>query len=229
MAVKSLPLPGGYRATPTMSTSISSTRQLVKLYPRFGPLPPAVVDKLAFSGDGRRLAVGMGGGGGVLVFDPATGQLAFGDVDYGAPIYGVEFDHMGRLAVISFDGLVRLYDAAGKRIAAVKAPGGERPFCVAFSPDGSRLASATKTRPGSTCSTAARSRRCSRPTPAASTAAISLRSLFLATEQRSTREETTASTKNRSLPSQTGEAGRGARSKDARTRSSTSFHSANGA
>ena len=107
---------------------------------RLGPLPPAVVDKLAFSGDGRRLAVGMGGGGGVLVFDPVTGQLAFGDVDYGAPIYGVEFDRMGRLAVIADDGEVRLYDAAGKRIAAVKAPGGERPFCVAFSPDGSRLA-----------------------------------------------------------------------------------------
>ena len=39
-----------------------------------------------------------------------------------------------------YDGFVRLYDAQLRRIAEEKAPGGEQPYGVAFSPDGTRLA-----------------------------------------------------------------------------------------
>ena len=46
----------------------------------------------------------------------------------------------GRLATTSYDGQVRLYDAAFHLVAKVAAPGGQRPFGIAFSPDGSKLA-----------------------------------------------------------------------------------------
>ena len=54
--------------------------------------------------------------------------------------YWVEFDRRGRLVTSSYDGYVRLYDAQFKRIAKRKAPGGERPFAVRFSPDGALVA-----------------------------------------------------------------------------------------
>jgi hypothetical protein len=44
------------------------------------------------------------------------------------------------LVTSSWDGYVRLYDAQFKRIAKQKAPGGERPFAVRFSPDGTLVA-----------------------------------------------------------------------------------------
>jgi WD40 repeat protein len=66
--------------------------------------------------------------------------LAFEDRDYGGEVYGLAFARDGRLAVTSYDGHVRLYDPGGRRVAKVKAPGGARPFGVAVSPDGTRLA-----------------------------------------------------------------------------------------
>ena len=62
------------------------------------------------------------------------------DPDYGDHSYGAAFAADGRLATTSFDGQVRLYDAAFHLVAKVAAPGGQRPFGIAFSPDGSRLA-----------------------------------------------------------------------------------------
>ena len=40
----------------------------------------------------------------------------------------------------AYDGQVRLYDAAFHLVAKVAPPGGQRPFGIAFSPDGSKLA-----------------------------------------------------------------------------------------
>jgi len=105
---------------------------------RIGGLPNCVMS-LAFSIDGSRLAAGLGSQG-IRVFHQADGALLFADEDYKGDVYGLDFDAAGRLATTSYDGAVRLYDEAGRRIAKRVAPHGARPLGVAFSPDGVSLA-----------------------------------------------------------------------------------------
>ena len=105
---------------------------------RIGGLPN-VINHLAFSPDGRRLAAALGAGG-IRVFDTDGWAEVERDADYGARSYWVSFDAAGRLASTCDDGQVRLYDPDLGLIAKAKAPGGERPFALAFSPDGARIA-----------------------------------------------------------------------------------------
>ena len=53
---------------------------------------------------------------------------------------GVDFDRAGRLVASCFDGMVRLYDSQGRRIAQHQVEGGDRPYGVRFSPDAGRIA-----------------------------------------------------------------------------------------
>jgi hypothetical protein len=62
---------------------------------RFGSLPSAVLS-IAFSADGDRVAVGLGGANGVRVYDWTSGKELFADRDYAADVYGLAF--AGRLA-----------------------------------------------------------------------------------------------------------------------------------
>jgi WD40 repeat protein len=103
---------------------------------------------LTFSADGRFLAATLGSRG-VRVFDHDNGWgEAFRDEAYGDQSYGASFALDGRLATTSYDGKIRLYrfdpTAANPsfRIAreAVAAPSGAKPYRIAFSPDGKRLA-----------------------------------------------------------------------------------------
>ncbi|HSI52108.1 MAG TPA: caspase family protein, partial [Ideonella sp.] len=52
----------------------------------------------------------------------------------------VDFALDGRLVTSCYDGIVRLFDAQGKRIAQRRVEGGARPLGVRFSPDGQRIA-----------------------------------------------------------------------------------------
>jgi WD40 repeat protein len=101
---------------------------------------PRVIDSLAWSPDGRFVAVGLAGDGGLSVFRTDDWQEATRDSEYSDLINNIAFDKTGRLAAVSADGYVRLYNSGLTRIAKVKAPNGERPEAVAFSPDGDRLA-----------------------------------------------------------------------------------------
>ncbi len=113
---------------------------------RLGPLPDVVLD-LAFSPDGKWLAAGLGSFG-IRLWGGKSGfaRPPWADAKYKANVYGVDFDRRGRLASVSFDGRVRLYqtmDAATPRARLLKVrrtPDGKRPIGVAFSPDGSSLA-----------------------------------------------------------------------------------------
>jgi WD40 repeat protein len=105
---------------------------------------PNVVNHLAFSPDGHRLAATLGTGG-LRLYGREQGWVEVArDVDYGGQSYGASFATDGRLATTGYDGKVRLYasDLQGdvRPVATIPAPGGQRPYGIAFSPDGTRLA-----------------------------------------------------------------------------------------
>jgi uncharacterized caspase-like protein len=107
---------------------------------------PGIITDLSLSPDGRFLAAASARGG-VRLFRLSDGKPAAQDTDYGDASYATAFHNSGtslRLATTCFDGQVRLYDVGadgGLRLRTKrKAPGGGRPYGVAFSPDGSRLA-----------------------------------------------------------------------------------------
>ncbi|WP_439815327.1 caspase family protein [Zavarzinia sp. CC-PAN008] len=105
-----------------------------------GDGPTDVVNQLAFSPDGKALAIAVNDKGGLRVAWPGEGRVAVVDPDYRAPIVGLSFAADGRLAVASLDGGVRLYDAELKLAGTWKGPRNAKPYSVAFSPDGKRLA-----------------------------------------------------------------------------------------
>jgi WD40 repeat protein len=103
---------------------------------------PEVILHLAYSADGRRLAASLGGKKGIRVFDVSDGyRLLPSDTHYEGTARWLTFDRTGRLATASFDGVVRLY-AADKYMAPIAKfeRKDSRPFSVAFSPDGKRVA-----------------------------------------------------------------------------------------
>ncbi|HXZ00789.1 MAG TPA: caspase family protein [Stellaceae bacterium] len=101
---------------------------------------PEVIDSLAFSPDRELLAAGLGKGG-VRVWHTGDWSVAWSDADYGDAVYGLAFSTSGELIASSLDGYLRSYDKQGRlRQPKVKAPGGTRPFGVALSPDGQRVA-----------------------------------------------------------------------------------------
>jgi len=103
---------------------------------------PEVTDNLAFSSDGRYLAAGLHRPNGLRIYDrDRQWSEVFRDTNYGGEIYGVTFAADGRLATTSYDRKVRLYDRAFRLVVPPrKVTGGERPFRIAFSPDGTMLA-----------------------------------------------------------------------------------------
>jgi WD40 repeat protein len=95
---------------------------------------------LAYSKDGRFLVAALWGQYGIRVFRTYDYSLVAEDKNYGSDSYGANFDINGRLATTSYDGFVRLYDENFRLIAKKKTPGGNMPYGISFSPDGSRIA-----------------------------------------------------------------------------------------
>ena len=98
---------------------------------------------LAYSMDGRYLAVSLGGKSGVRIYRSSDWQEVGRDTDYGSDSYGAHFSADHRLVTSSLDGQLRLYQIrpSGLRLLAKQAaPGGKQPSAVSFSPDGRQIA-----------------------------------------------------------------------------------------
>ncbi len=103
---------------------------------------PNLAEYLAFSPDGRWLAAGLAGKGGVRVWNTNRWGAPLQDGEYGDLIRGASWSADGRLATSSFDGQLRLYRVADEgltKLAGAAAPG-KKPLGLAFSPDGRSLA-----------------------------------------------------------------------------------------
>lgn len=101
---------------------------------------PARPTALAWSADGRHIAVAMKKGGGLIVLRAADLGTAARDSDYGDDSNWVEFDAGGRLVTTSLDGQVRLYGRDFRRLAARRMADDRAPTCATFAPDGTRIA-----------------------------------------------------------------------------------------
>jgi WD40 repeat protein len=104
---------------------------------------PDIILCLAFSPDGRALAVTLGGGKGLRLFSVTDGRLLAEDRDYGDRSQSAHFSNDGHLVTTSWDGLLRLYRFDGNGLSLLvkrTAPGGTKPQIVRFSPDGKRVA-----------------------------------------------------------------------------------------
>lgn len=101
---------------------------------------PGVINHLAYSKDGRYLAVCMGQDNGVRIYETEYLQPAAEDRDYGGESCGADFSPAGRLVTSSMDGYLRLYNRDFRLLEKKKAPGGVYPFQVSFSPDGRKIA-----------------------------------------------------------------------------------------
>ncbi len=123
----------------TMSVYIfeAATGRLVTRVGRFGH----VIEHLAFSPDGGRLAATLGSGEGMRLWETAGWRLLAEDKDYGGKrSYGAAFDGANRLYTVAFDGQIRRYGADGRLEAKAKTQGGKEPFSVAVHPQGGKLA-----------------------------------------------------------------------------------------
>lgn len=106
---------------------------------RITGLPSRIFD-LEFSPNGRYLAASLKGSNGIRLYRTTTYSLLQKDTDYGDNSNNLAFSPDGRLATVSYDGYVRLYDAYGRLEKKVKPSDGDRPYSLAFSPDGQLLA-----------------------------------------------------------------------------------------
>ena len=129
--------------TPPMRSSGPHSLSLVDLdsgsIRRVGTLPD-VIDSIAFSPDGARVAVGLGGNNGLRVYDWPSGKELFADRDYAGDVYGLAFAPDGSLIASSYDGQLRRYGPDLRLTAKRGRLAGRHPFGVAIDPAGRRLA-----------------------------------------------------------------------------------------
>ena len=101
---------------------------------------PDTTDHLAYSADGRYLAVALNHASGVRVYRSSDYAEVGRDASYGDASTWVEFDRNGRLLTASDDGFVRAYDSRFHLTGRFEPPGGNWIQSARFSPDASKVA-----------------------------------------------------------------------------------------
>ncbi len=95
---------------------------------------------LAFSADGRRLAIGQKDKPAVVLFDTETWSVVARDDEQQDDMPSVDMDKNGRVVAASLGGTVSLYETGLRNKRTIAAPGGKEPAIVRFSPDGATIA-----------------------------------------------------------------------------------------
>ncbi len=100
-----------------------------------------VIRDIEFSPCGNYIAAGLGSSQGVIIY-----KKNYSDFEkyktltgYTDNTYNVAFDNNGRLATVSFDGKIRLYDKLFNLINETTGSG-NNPYAITFSSDGSKIA-----------------------------------------------------------------------------------------
>ena len=101
---------------------------------------PREINAVAFSADGARVAIGLGGKNGVRVYDWLSGGELFTDRDYAGDVYGVTFAPDGSLISSSFDGQLRRYGPDFRLTAKRGSLAGKQPYGLMVDRAGRRLA-----------------------------------------------------------------------------------------
>ncbi len=71
----------------------------------------------------------------MIAWNTSTGREVAVDRDYSDISTELAFDGTSRMATVSYDGFIRLYDPDFRLRAKVRVPGGCKPHSVAFAPD----------------------------------------------------------------------------------------------
>jgi WD40 repeat protein len=98
------------------------------------------IGALAWSADGRYLAVGLQARAGLHVLRAGDYRIVASDVEYNDKIMDIDFDRAGTMAVVALDGMTRVYGRDLRIVGRVAIAGAAKPASVRFSPDGSLLA-----------------------------------------------------------------------------------------
>ena len=97
------------------------------------------INDLEYSPDANYLAVGLGGGEGIRVYN--TQNWEFTEIkDYGGDVFNIAFDENNRLASVCYDGYIRLYNYQLGLIKQQKLTGGNKPHSLTFCPDNTKIA-----------------------------------------------------------------------------------------
>ncbi len=122
-------------------------RESGKLIHRIKGLPDVSVLHLAYSKDGKFLVATLGGNEGICIYHTSDYSIAGVDKGYIGSSGSADFNMNGKLVTASDDGFIRLYGSDFKLITRKKAPSGNKPSSVHFSPDGTSIAVGFKDSP----------------------------------------------------------------------------------
>ncbi len=144
---------GGYTGSPQKGDAwvFLFDRKTGAMTRRLGGLT-GFIQHLSYTSDGRFLVVAMGRGG-IRLYRLPDYTLVASDPNYGDVVLWAESDPTGsRVATSCWDGFIRLYDLTALKskdgvsplsitpVSMLRPPGGKRPWGLAFTPDGTRLA-----------------------------------------------------------------------------------------
>ena len=115
-------------------------RESGKLVHRIKGLPDVSVYHLIYSKDSRFLVATLGGDEGIRIYHTSDYSIAGVDKDYKGGSVSADFNMNGKLVTACDDGFIRLYGSNFKLITKKKAPAGNKPSSVHFSPDGTSIA-----------------------------------------------------------------------------------------
>jgi len=90
--------------------------------------------------DGKHLAIGLQGATGFQILRIADNKIVANDTQYLDKVIDIHVNPAGKIAVVSFDGMIRLYDENFKLLGRRKVRGGKQFSSVRFSSSGDLLA-----------------------------------------------------------------------------------------